>query len=248
MRLIVLGCSGTIPGPDGGCSSYLLQSDGFTLLVDAGVGAVGELQRHVELYGVDAVFLSHLHADHCLDLVSYSYARRYGPGDAPSALPVYGPDGARERLAAAGGWNARDPLEQVYDFNSVTAGSLGIGPFDVRLAVMNHPVLCHAARFTAGGRSLTYSGDTADSEALVDLARGTDLALFEATWYDGGPNPPGVHLTALGAGEHAERAGARRLLLTHIPPWGDPERSAEEAGRAYRGPLEVAARARCYEV
>ena len=79
MRLTVLGCAGTFPGPLSGCSSYLVEQDGFRLLLDAGNGAVSALQRAADLLAVDAVLLSHLHADHCLDLVAYSYARRYHP-------------------------------------------------------------------------------------------------------------------------------------------------------------------------
>lgn len=248
MKLTVLGCSGTFPGPDTGCSAYLLQHEGFTVLIDVGSGAIGELQHHADLFGVDAVFLSHLHADHCLDLVGYTYARRYCPGEPPPVLPVYGPAGTRARLSEAGGWPAADRLEEVYDFRTVTAGRLEIGPFTVDLATMNHPVRCHGSRWSAGGRSLTYSGDTGVCDELVSLAQGTDLALFEASWYDGDENPPGVHLTGRQAGEHAARAQAERLLLTHITPWGDRQRSYEEASPAFRGALDVAVRGVVYEV
>ncbi len=244
----MLGCSGTFPGPHSGCSSYLLRDDGFTLLVDAGSGAVGALQEHAQLFGVDAVFLSHLHADHCLDLVSYTYARRYDPAGAHPTLPVFGPEGTAARLAQAGGWGQQDGLAKVYDFRTVEAGSTEIGPFRVDLARTNHPVLCHAARFTSGGRSLTYSGDTGDCPELVELARGCDVALFEASWYDGDVNPPGVHLTARESGEHAARAGVQRLLLTHVTPWGDRGRTHEQAARAYRGDLEVVSSGTTYHI
>jgi len=248
MKLTVLGCSGTFPGPDSGCSSYLLQDEGFTLLVDAGSGAVGELQRHVDLLGVDAVFLSHLHADHCLDLVSYTYARRYDPAGTPPALPVHGPEGTCERLTQAGGWSDADGLQAVYEFTDVHAGTTEIGPFRVDLARMNHPVVCHGARFTSGGSSLTYSGDTGWSDALVELARGTDAALFEATWYDGDANPPGVHLTAREAGQHAAAAQVERLLLTHVTPWGDRDRTLAEAAGAFSGAAEVVSRGTAYDI
>ncbi len=98
MRLTVLGCAGTFPGPRSGCSSYLVEHDGFRLLLDAGNGAVGALQRHGGLLDLDAVLLSHLHADHCVDLVAYAYARIYPPAGPPPPLPVYGPGGTEERL------------------------------------------------------------------------------------------------------------------------------------------------------
>lgn len=244
----MLGCSGTFPGPDSGCSSYLLQDQGFSLLVDAGSGAIGELQRQLDLFAVDAVLLSHLHADHFLDLVSYTYARRYDPAGAHPVLPVYGPEGTCQRLSQAGGWCETDGLEKVYEFKDVHAGTTEIGPFRVDLARMNHPVLCHAARFTSRGSSLTYSADTGVSPELVDLARGTDVALFEASWYAGDVNPPGIHLTACESGEHAALAGVGRLLLTHVTPWGDRGRTLEEAGESFAGDLEVVSRGAGYDI
>jgi glutamate racemase len=90
MRLTVLGCAGTFPGPGVPCSGYLVEHEGYRLLVDLGAGALGQLQRHIGLLDVDAVYVSHLHADHCIDLVAYSYARRYHPDGVPPVLPVYG--------------------------------------------------------------------------------------------------------------------------------------------------------------
>src|SRR5580698_10882582 len=80
MRLTIIGCSGSFPGPESPASSYLLEAEGFRLVLDLGNGALGVLQRHASLYDIDAVALSHLHADHCLDMCGYWVARRYGPG------------------------------------------------------------------------------------------------------------------------------------------------------------------------
>ncbi|HJZ28526.1 MAG TPA: MBL fold metallo-hydrolase, partial [Streptosporangiaceae bacterium] len=79
MQLTVIGCSGSFPGPDSPASCYLLEAEGFQLVIDMGNGALGVLQRHAELFGVDAVCVSHLHADHCTDLSSYWVARQYAP-------------------------------------------------------------------------------------------------------------------------------------------------------------------------
>lgn len=244
MRLTVLGCSGTFPGAHSGCSSYLVEEDGFRLLLDMGNNATGALQRHAPLFGVDAVFITHAHADHCIDLVAYSYARRYVPPGfepTPEPLPVYAPAGMHDRLMRCYEHEPEDRLGSVYSFREVRGGQvLDVGPFRLDLARVEHPVECNAVRLSSGGRSLTYSGDTGESGALVELARGTDLALLEASWYDGDDNPPGVHLTAGQAGAHAARADAGRLLLTHLTPWCDPDRSAEEAARAYSGAMTVA--------
>ena len=84
--------------------------------------------------------------------------------------------------------------------------------------------------------------------ARVGLAKGTDLALFEASWYDEDENPPGVHLTAGECGDHAARAGVERLLLTHITPWGDRQRTYEQARRHFTGDLDVATRGVVYDI
>lgn len=248
MRLTVLGCSGTFPGPASPCSGYLVEHDGFRLVLDLGAGALGPLQRHCGLLDVDAVWVSHLHSDHCIDLVAYSYARRYHPGGVPPALPVHGPAGIAARIAGAFEGPPEDGLLDVFDFREVGAGEHRVGPFAVTAVAGNHPVEAYAVRLEADGRSLTYSADTAASDALVALARGTDLFLCEASWPSEPPPPPGIHLTGREAGEHATRAGARRLLLTHLMPFSDEQAVLAEAQQTWVGPLELARAGRTYEV
>ena len=238
MRLTVLGCSGSFPGPESPCSGYLVEHDGFRLVLDLGNGALGRLQRHCDLLAVDAVWISHLHADHCLDLVGYSYARRYHPAGMPPPLPVHGPAGLAERVRAAFEEPPAGGLDEVFTYTIVRAGTTRIGPFEVTTARVTHPVEAYAVRLSAGGRSLVYSGDTAPSEALVTLARDCELLLCEASWVSG-DGPPGIHLTGRQAGEHAARAGARRLLLTHLMPYTDPAAVLAEARESYAGPLEL---------
>lgn len=248
MRVTVLGCSGTYPGPDSPCSGYLVEHDGFRLVVDLGNGALGSLQRHCDLREVDAVWISHLHADHCLDLVAYSYARCYHPEGAPPPLPVHGPAGLAERVRAAFEEPPQNGLGEVYDYATVTPGTTQLGPFTVTVAAVAHPVPAFAVRLEAGGRSFVYSGDSARSEALVELARDCDLFLCEASWTSDPEPPPGIHLTGREAGDHAARAGAARLVLTHLMPFADAGLVVSEARENYAGPLSVAERGAVYEV
>ncbi len=248
MRLTVLGCAGTFPSAESGCSSYLVQHDGFNLLVDAGNGAIGALQRHVGILDVDAVLLSHLHADHCIDLVAYSYARRYHP-DSPPRIPVYGPRGTQDRLCQAFETRPRDRLEQVYEFRTTSAGTCLIGPFTVTLTRTAHPIECYAVRLSAGGGSILYSADTGPSDAVAEAAKGVDVFLCEATWLEGGDdNPPDLHMTARQAGQHATRAGAGRLVLVHTTSYLDQQRFLVEAAQTWDGPLELARPGAAYEV
>ena len=248
MRLTVLGCAGTYPGPQSPCSGYLVEHDGFRLVLDLGTGVLGSLQRHVDLLEVDAVYVSHLHADHCLDLVGWSYARRYHPDGLPARVPVYGPQGLAARVVAAFEAPPEDRLEEVYDFREVPVGTREIGPFRVTTERMAHPVECHGIRVEADGRSLAYSADTGATPRLVALAQGADVLLCEASWPDAPDRPGGLHLSGREAGEHAAQAGVGRLLLTHLMPWTDADAIAAEARAAYDGPLEVVRCGSTYDV
>ncbi|MGH3366250.1 MAG: MBL fold metallo-hydrolase [Nocardioidaceae bacterium] len=236
--------SGSYPGPDSPASCYLVeqQHDGrvFRVLLDLGNGALGELQRHVELDQVDAVLLSHLHADHCLDLCGYYVVRRYAPDGPWSPLPVYGPEGTADRMARAYDLPPDPGMHREFDFRRLPAGPTDLGPFRVSTTRVSHPVPAYAIRLEADGRSLVYSGDTGESDALVQLADRTDLLLCEASFLENHHNPPNLHLTGRQAGEHATRAGVRRLVLTHIPPAIDSKQVLREAEATYSGDIEVA--------
>ncbi|MBO0802070.1 MAG: MBL fold metallo-hydrolase [Nocardiopsaceae bacterium] len=240
MRLTVVGCAGSFPGPDSPASCYLLDADGFRLAIDFGNGALGGLQKYAGLFGIDAVVLSHLHADHCVDLYAYAIARTYAPDGPRSPVPVYGPRGTRERIAGIGGPGDDDGLMDRFSFRTLAPGTLDIGPFRVTAAHVNHPVEAFGFRFDHGDRSIAYSGDTSPADALVSLAEGADAFVCEASFLDGPDLPPGLHLTARQAAEHAQAAGAGQLMLTHLLAWNDPDASLEEAAGHYDGPLSPA--------
>ncbi|MET8553667.1 MBL fold metallo-hydrolase [Streptomyces sp. NPDC004959] len=250
MKLTVVGCSGSIPSVDSPCSSYLVEADGFRLLLDMGNGALGELQRHIGLNELDAVVLSHLHADHCIDMCAYFVVRYYNADPlATTPLPVYGPDGTEERLTAAhGDTPTRSAMAEVFDFHTLKPGSFRIGPFTLHAEQVRHPVEAYGFRVEHEGRSLTYSGDTGPSAALDQLAADSDLFLCEAAFTDGKEEIPDLHLNGREAGESAQRASARRLVLTHIPPWTDPQLNLTAAREVYQGPLELAHTGAVYEI
>lgn len=249
MRITVIGCSGSFPGPESPASCYLIEADGFALLLDLGNGALGPLQRHIGLYEIGAVLLSHLHADHCLDLCGYWVARRYAPGGPKPRIPVYGPRGVAARMARAYDLELEPGMSEAFEFRTLHAGTLRIGPFTVTTAPMSHPVEAYGFRLEHAGVAMAYSGDTGECDALVDLARGVDLLLAEASFLDQPGLPKEMHLTARQAGEHAARAGARRLVLTHLVPWNQPDRTLAQArASGYRGPIELASQGAVYEL
>lgn len=220
MRLTVVGCSGSGPGPASPASCYLVEHDGYTLVLDLGNGSFGPLQNFLDPAAIDAVFLSHLHADHCLDIAPYVVWYRYSGRSPGTRVPLYAPVGADSRLSAAYDGDG-DPLSDVFDFQYVGPGSFEIGPFEVQTVRTAHPVECYAIRLTAGGRTLAYTGDTGPCDRVVELARGADVLLAEAAHPEEPGLPDGLHLTGREAGEHAVAAGVGRLLLTHVPSWVD---------------------------
>jgi ribonuclease BN (tRNA processing enzyme) len=244
MKLTVVGCSGSGPGPTSAASCYLVEQDGFRLVLDLGNGAFGALQGLADPDTIDAVFLSHLHADHCLDVAPFVVWHRYSGQASHGRVPLFAPVGAERRLAMAYDSDG-DGLTDVFDFVPVGPGKFEVGPFAAEIVRTAHPIECYAIRLTADGRSLVYTGDTGPSEDVVALARGADVLLAEAAHPPGPGLPPGLHLTGREAGEHAAAAGVGRLLITHIPAWVDsigqllaasavfPETELVRAGASY---------------
>ncbi len=253
MRLTVIGCAGSFPGPDSPASCYLLEAEGFRLVIDMGNGALGVLQRYAGLFSIDAICLSHLHADHCIDLAAYWVARQFAPDGAKPPIPVYGPPGTAARVTPHLGPSddpasddpasddpAAEPELPRFDFHDLAVGTAEIGPFRITADHMNHPVETFGFRVEHEGWRLAYSADTGESDALVRLAEGADLLLCEASFLDGQDTRPNLHLTARQAAEYADRAGVGQLVLTHLVPWNDRGRSLTEASAAYHGPLSLA--------
>jgi ribonuclease BN (tRNA processing enzyme) len=258
VRLTVLGCSGSGPGPTSPASGYLVRAGDIRLLLDLGNGAFGALLRHLDPWALDAVALSHLHADHCADMSNLVVYRRYDPAPPPTAgrLTVYAPDGAADRLAAAYAASAEErastDLSDVLAFRPVADGAC-LGAMTLRAVPVEHPVAAYALRVEHDGASLVYSGDTGPCRGLVELARGADVLLCEASWPHVVPGrwtepPPGLHMSGRQAGEHAAAAGVGRLLLTHVPVWCDPAALLAEAQETFDGPVELVAADATYAI
>lgn len=252
MKLTVVGASGSYPGPDSPASCYLLEAEHegrpWQIVLDLGNGALGALQRYTDPLTIDAVLLSHLHADHCIDLTSYYVFRKYHPSGSQPPIPVYGPDGTPGRLARAYDLPKSPGMTEEFQFLFYPDASFQIGPFDIRAREVMHPVPGYAFRIRADGRVLAYSGDTGPCPALDETAKDADLFLCEASFVEGADNPPDLHLTGKQAGESATHANARELLLTHVPPWHDREVALAEAVTSYDGPVTLAEPGRTYEV
>ena len=253
MRLTVVGCSGSYPGPESPASCYLLEAehDGRTwrVLMDLGSGALGFLQRYVDPLDIDAVFLSHLHADHCLDLTGYYVLRKYHPRGAQPRLPVYGPAGTAGRMARAYDLPEDPGMGLEFEFRTWSPGEpTRVGPFTVQAIRVEHPVEAYGLRVSAGGALVAYTGDSGRCSQLETIARGADLLLAEASFHDGEANPPGIHLTGRDCGELAKAAGVKRLVVTHVPPWYDAQDMLGAARAVWNGAGELARQGAVFEL
>lgn len=253
LRLTVVGCAGSYPAPGSAASCYLVEApDGrggtTRVVLDLGSGALGPLQAYLDPRDLDAVLLSHLHADHCLDLTGLYVMQRHHPdGPRDRRVPVRGPDGTAVRLAQAYGLPAQpDAMAAELDVATwragepVRVGSLGVTAHEVR-----HPVLAYGIRVAWTGadgreRLLAYSGDTDTCPGLDTVAAGADLLLCEAAFVEGRDATRGIHLTGRRAGQVAAEAGVGTLLLTHVPAWNDPDVAEREAHEVFAGPVQRA--------
>jgi ribonuclease BN (tRNA processing enzyme) len=252
VRLTVLGCSGSAPGPHEPSSGYLLEAGDFALAVELGNGTLAELSARRDPFTLDGLVFSHLHPDHCADFSALTVLRRWHPAPPVDRLPVYAPKEAPTRFAAAYAPDqaelAETDLTDVYDFRPLAVGVQTIGPLTVTAVEVNHPTETYGFRFTYQGRTLAYTADTGVCAALDDLATGADVLLGEASWTHSDDRPPGVHLSGVQLGELAARASVGRLLITHVAPWTDPQAVLAEARAAYDGEIVLVSRGTTYPV
>ena len=263
MQITVLGKSPAWQDAAGACSGYLVQDEGFTLLLDCGTGVFSKLRRVCDYVDVDAVLVSHLHADHFLDLVPFSFALTYAPRQQPvpvagwpgtshpSRPDLYAPHGAAEVFRrVVGSFGSEDLIENAFALHEYGApDQLVLGPLLIRFCEVPHYTVTHAVELSVnGGGRLTFSADCRPNEELVRFAHQTDVLLIEATLPR--PERDGLrgHLTPREAGEHGKRAGARRLVLTHFSDELDATWARAEAADAYGGPVELAHEGAVYTV
>jgi ribonuclease BN (tRNA processing enzyme) len=243
MEFEVLGFAGAAPLL-GACSSYVVSSDQAIVLLDCGPGTLERLWRRRLLDGLDAIVVSHMHADHVLDLVPLAGEIVQSMLDG-RRIALYVPDAdALGRLDRA--FAREDGRPSRYDVAFTVAeyradSRLAIGDLDLSFAPTAHAQPCLAARITEGRTVIVYGADGGPSDALASLAAGADLLVLEATFADDEAAAAATgHMTAAQAGALAARAGARRLLLTHLLPQMSQADLVRGAGRAFDGPVELA--------
>jgi ribonuclease BN (tRNA processing enzyme) len=264
MRLTVLGKSPAWQDAGGACSGYLLQEGYTTVLVDCGNGVFGKLREVVDYVDVDAVVVSHMHADHFIDLVPYSYALIHAPRQQPVPVPPWPgtdspacprlvvPPGGRATLRkVVGAWGNEDLVEHAFDVEEYALDSeIEVGPLRFTFTLMPHFIDSHAISVTSsnGGGRLAYGSDSRPAAELVEFARGADLFVCEATLPRPERSGQRGHLTAEEAGEHAREAGVKRLVLTHISDELDLDEARRRAAAAFGGQVDIAQGGAVYEI
>ncbi|MFJ9537459.1 MBL fold metallo-hydrolase [Streptomyces sp. NPDC101225] len=238
MRLTVLGGCGAWPTAEQPCSGYLVEYDGFRLLLDPGYASMPRLLHHLTVDAVDAVLVSHGHPDHCADLNPLLRARALSD-DSPPALPVHAPRGALDAVLAL---DRPGMLAAAYRLHAFDPGDrFEIGPFTVGTRLLPHFVPNAGIRLATPRGILAYTGDTGPSPDIPRLAEGADLFLSEATYVHRVPDGDAPYLlTARLAGRYAHQAGAARLILTHLWPGTDRATARETAAELFAGPIDVA--------
>jgi ribonuclease BN (tRNA processing enzyme) len=247
----VLGKSPAMPDAGGAHSGYLIRHAGFTLLLDCGGGVFAKLRSQVDPATVDAVLITHLHADHILDLLPFSFA--LGSGQIGQGLrpPLWGPPGARAALAAySAAVGMEDQINEGFTVGEYEPSTtLELGPFSIRFCEVPHYIRAWACDLSCQtGRRLTFGGDCGPNDAVVELGRNTNLMLLEATEGAHAQHHDGLrgHLSAAEAGAMASRAQAGRLMLTHYSDLLDAAALRSAAQAAFGGPVELATEgARC---
>ncbi len=245
-RVVVLGSCGAWPEPGRACAGFLLEHDGFRVVLDLGYGTLSPLLAHLgspTAAGLDAVVVTHDHPDHVVDLHGLLRARLYDGRQLPR-ISLFAPEGVVERIAGLEDGD-RSLTERVFAWQPIPAGGHDLGPFRLDSWSLPHYVPNAGVRLSTAGLVVAYTGDTGPDPALAELGRDADLFIVDATdRHQLSADPPGaeppMNLTARQAGEAATAAGARRLMLTHFWPGNDRDRARAAAAEAFSGEILVA--------
>jgi ribonuclease BN (tRNA processing enzyme) len=236
VKLTIIGHWGGYPKANEASSGYLLEHDGYRLLIDCGSGVLSKLQPILAPDQLDGLIISHYHPDHIADIGVLQHARLIGGllGKKMECLPIY-----------SHAYNEYEFSKLTY--KNITKGIayqpdevLRVGPFTVTLLKTNHPVDCFAMRFECDGRSVTYTADTAFKEELITFSKNADLLLCECNFYGDGDGSKAGHMTSIDAGRLAHRANVKTLILTHLPHYGRLQKLQEEAATQYHGFVTLA--------
>ncbi|XKH49720.1 MBL fold metallo-hydrolase [Chryseomicrobium palamuruense] len=236
MKITTIGMWGGYPEKGEATSSFLVEQDGFSLIVDCGSAVLSTLLTMKDVHELDAFLISHYHPDHIADVGVLQHAAMIHKqlGNLHHPIPIYA--------------HAQDSLEfSKLSYKGVTTGmeleayaSYSIGPFKVSTCPTVHPVYCLAFRIEVAGKAVVFTADTEWTDALVTFSQGANVLVSESNVYPQYAGKIQGHLTGQQAGLLAAQSGVERLVLTHLPQYGDREILVTEAKKEFSGPVELA--------
>lgn len=236
MKLTVIGFWGGYPKVNGASTGYLLEHNGYSLLIDCGSGVLAKLQNVLQPEELDGVIISHYHPDHIADIGVLQHARLIQGylGKDMDNLPIYGHSFDAEEF---GKLTYKEITKGVsYNPND----RLQAGPFEISFLKTDHPVPCYAMRIEAEGKTIVYTADTSFKEELIGFSRDADVLLCECNFYGHQNGKPAGHMNSLDAGRLAREAGVSQLILTHLPQYGNLSDLINEASKEFTGIIKLA--------
>lgn len=236
MKLTIIGPWGGFPKVNGASAGYLLEHDGFHILIDCGSAVLSKLQQFIKPTNLDACIISHYHPDHNADIGVLQHALlidMYVTGE-NKLLPIYGHN------------LDRTSFEQL-TYKNQTVGIaynpeqvLQIGPFSIKFLRTKHSVPCFAFRIEANGKSLVFTADSAYQDSFIEFAKGADLLLSECNFYGDMDASSAGHMNSYEVAKLAKAAGVKKLILTHLPHFGNLQQLIDEVIQLYKGPVKLA--------
>lgn len=235
MELKIIGHWGGYPGVDGASSTYLLSKNDFHLVLDLGSGGLGKLQKYVSVTDINAVILSHFHADHVADvgvlqqaLLVQSFLK-----ENVRPLPIYA---HKENELAFG--QLTDEFTEAKAYNP--ENTIKIGPFFIRFLRTKHSVPCFGMRITDGDSTIVYTADSAYQDEWIKFSKDADLFLAEANFYKGQDAAKAGHMTSEEVAIIAKKAQVKEVILTHLPHFGNHDQLLKETKEVFTGPVSLA--------
>ncbi|MCD4558101.1 MBL fold metallo-hydrolase [Schaalia sp. lx-100] len=265
MELRIIGCTGSMSGPESSASCYLVRARGFdtqqgqerwwNIALDLGPGSFGRLWRHIKPFDLDAVFFSHCHADHIADIISLHVYKRWGPGVQFPPILVIGPQQTRHRIRQIDGCDDTETYEGEFSFIEASEGvPISVGPLTLTPYAGWHSVPSYGVRIegphatdVARRVSLFYTGDTDECESIIRGAQGADLLLSEVG-FTSSDTTRGIHMDGARVGRVATQTQPGQLVLTHIQPWVEVAQVLGELRSTWSGPVSVAQEDRIFQV
>ncbi|MDF2949191.1 MAG: hypothetical protein K0R07_1219, partial [Sedimentibacter sp.] len=215
MKVTIIGHWGGFPKVGEATSGYLIEHDNYKLLLECGSGVLSSLQKVIDLGKLNAVLITHYHYDHCCDIGPLQYARQIKTllGEINNPLPIYAPHGEFFKLLK---WEDYT-FGESFNENS----KLNLGPFEINFIKNVHPVEAYSIKIKCDNKVLTFTSDTSYFDGLADFFKDADLLISECSFYSNMDGTKAGHLNSAQAGMLAEKANVKKLVLTHLPHFGN---------------------------